>query len=428
MGVTESRPSNSTFIPSHITPKNSTYIKKDLGLTVLPSSISFNELPVCNHPNNRFCDSPKSHCRQQFVKLNNNTVHSYEYSISFKPDPRYELNITPSKGLIKKGEIISISISLKTICTLNISIPVIIYSKRRSSKVPIQTNLEIRISSLESEYLDYSEFRFKETIFNGNHALLRKAIYRGRAVAVKVYQESSNQYWDRLLFDRERKFLKKSQGKHTVNYIGVCLVQGSPICLVMEFVNGGTLHQFIMNKKRTLTENSKRLLALNIVSALRDIHSRGIYHRDLKASNIMVRNFTPDLSNIELVLVDFGASSSEEERLRLSDSYDAPGTVTHQAPEGFISTYYSLEKADTYSVGILMWQIFMQQVPFYGISDQEVKDNVLQGKRPFISKHSIPKDIRHLIQKCWNPDPEKRPDLSIVYEALKSSLQPNQSS
>jgi len=98
-----------------------------------------------------------------------------------------------------------------------------------------------------------------------------------------------------------------------------------------------------------------------------------------------------------------------------------PGTVRWSAPEVLISETYS-EFADVYSLGIVLWEMYACKIPFLGISDFEVFNQIKAGRRPSPIPKNCPNSIAKLMNQVWNQSASKRPQFTKVIEELEKSL------
>jgi serine/threonine protein kinase len=158
-----------------------------------------------------------------------------------------------------------------------------------------------------------------------------------------------------------------------------------------------------------------RNIATGIAKGLQHLHENNIVLRDLKPSNVGF-----DKSGC-LKLFDLGLARE----IHNIGERDIAGTLSYLAPEIFMGQTASL-KSDIYSFGILLWELITLKRAFKKFSgcQKQFKENVLVGSwRPPVS--SIPsKALRQLITDCWDPDPEKRPDITQVLEVLNSMESP----
>ena len=102
------------------------------------------------------------------------------------------------------------------------------------------------------------------------------------------------------------------------------------------------------------------------------------------------------------------------------------GSLRYMAPEVALSKPYN-EKVDIYGFGIIFYQIVTGVIPFLGLTKDEFYSKVVHKNfRPPI-KHDdyyreirIHEELRTLIQKCWNENPNIRPSATEIYELLES--------
>ena len=115
--------------------------------------------------------------------------------------------------------------------------------------------------------------------------------------------------------------------------------------------------QFITYKKIDFKFSLKQKLEIShsIASALKYLHDMNIIHRDLKSQNLFLGK------DLKICLADLGIS-----RVRSVRMTKGMGTPRYMAPELLQGNSYS-EKADVYSFGILLWELFHEVVPFIEI-------------------------------------------------------------
>jgi serine/threonine protein kinase len=78
------------------------------------------------------------------------------------------------------------------------------------------------------------------------------------------------------------------------------------------------------------------------------------------------------------------------------------------------------EKADVYSLGIIIWEILSLQRPFDLYNVQDMHERVIQGdERPPLDEN-WPSDLKILLQNCWSSSSSKRPDARYVEATLKA--------
>ncbi|KAG0555597.1 hypothetical protein KC19_12G180600 [Ceratodon purpureus] len=156
------------------------------------------------------------------------------------------------------------------------------------------------------------------------------------------------------------------------------------------------------------------------------LHSRGVAHRDLKATNVLV----PDLLGcLDVKIADFGvAQLVDKKRSRLG-----VGTGFWMAPEvsawkrpGIKDApgvgFSDLNAADVYSFAMTCYEVVTGKVPMQDHVREEglevVRLKVIEGLRP-----ALPSDLdislRRLIEECWAADPAKRPTFSTICERLQ---------
>ena len=134
--------------------------------------------------------------------------------------------------------------------------------------------------------------------------------------------------------------------------------------LVMEYVEGGSLHNYLKENFSSLNWQDKCRLAFQLASAIECLHKSGIVHNNLHPNNVLVQQNS-------IKLADFGLGK------RIKNTYQiSVDTIPYNDPGGFSSgkekQLEKLKKSDIYSVGVLFWELSSGKIPFadeeYGLS------------------------------------------------------------
>lgn len=242
-------------------------------------------------------------------------------------------------------------------------------------------------------------------------------------------------------FETEAAVLCRLRHPHIVRFLGSG--HQPRRFLVLELLDGGSLSHAlgvrVDKDQRSWRKYFSYLDALRLARAMADglcyLHSHWhesitIVHRDLKPDNI---GFTRD-GNIKIF--DFGLCSvvrSAKQGVgteRQPDTYEMTGntgTLRYMAPEVALARPYN-QSVDTYSFGIILWQIAKGRVPFAGMGRRTYMENVVVGgERPRLDR-SWPKPFCNLLQRCWHEDYTMRPRFAEIKSELDALILSEESS
>lgn len=158
----------------------------------------------------------------------------------------------------------------------------------------------------------------------------------------------------------------------------------------------------------------------DIANALHYLHSKSIVYRDLKPDNL---GFDIDGT---LKLFDFGLAKRMNTVEKIGDGMylltGNTGSLRYMAPEVAKGEPYN-QRVDTYSFGMLFWQICSLQTPFAGMSARTHADKVVQkGHRPRPDR-SWPLSWIDIMTRSWDPEASKRPDFEEIVKFLDMQVE-----
>lgn len=154
---------------------------------------------------------------------------------------------------------------------------------------------------------------------------------------------------------KELEILMMLQHQNVVSTYGLEEVDGLGCCIVMEYVDGVTLRDWLQGKT---TRQARRRVARELIDAVRYIHSKGVVHRDLKPENILV---TRNGENIKLI--DFGLADTDGHAVLKQPA----GTSRYMSPEQKVKAEADARN-DIYSLGIIMEQMDLGRSYLYIIN------------------------------------------------------------
>jgi serine/threonine-protein kinase len=170
-------------------------------------------------------------------------------------------------------------------------------------------------------------------------------------------------------FEREAVAAGHIQSPHVVAATDFGRLPGGSFFLVMEYVNGRTLRTVL--EQGALEAECALHVLHGIVSALHAAHSLGIVHRDMKPENIMLMERDGDPNFVKVLdfgiaKVDgFGGGSRGGDSKALTQVGAVIGTPEYMSPEQALGQAVDA-RADLYSVGVILFEMFTGQCPFGG--------------------------------------------------------------
>ncbi|PWT88905.1 MAG: hypothetical protein C5B54_09840 [Acidobacteria bacterium] len=174
----------------------------------------------------------------------------------------------------------------------------------------------------------------------------------------------------------------------------------------MEYIEGKTLSHLMAEKGRLDPQLGISIMS-QVLEGLEEAHHAGIIHRDLKPQNIMVNDRN------HAWIMDFGISISNEVS-RVTQTGVVVGTVYYMAPEQLDGKEIDA-RADIYSIGVILYQMFTEKLPFQGTTSKEF--NPMQqmlaqlhstATRPSEIIPNFPPELEKIILRALEKNPDKR--------------------
>uniref|UniRef100_A0A671P8V3 Tyrosine-protein kinase receptor n=1 Tax=Sinocyclocheilus anshuiensis TaxID=1608454 RepID=A0A671P8V3_9TELE len=242
-------------------------------------------------------------------------------------------------------------------------------------------------------------------------------------VAVKTLPEVCSEQ-DELDFLMEALIISKFSHQNIVRCIGVSL-QALPRFILLELMAGGDLKSFLRETRPRL-EHPSSLTMVDLLNIARDI-ARGcqyleenqFIHRDIAARNCLLTCKGPGgVAKIG----DFGMARDIYRASYYRKGGRAMLPVKWMPPEAFMEGIFT-SKTDTWSFGVLLWEIFsLGYMPYPSRSNQEVLEFVTNGGRMDPPKN-CPGPVYRIMTQSWQHQPEDRPNFSTILERVDYCLQ-----
>ncbi|MFO0675792.1 MAG: protein kinase [Polyangiaceae bacterium] len=224
-------------------------------------------------------------------------------------------------------------------------------------------------------------------------------------------------------FLREAKLAAKLKSDHTVRVFDVGRTEDGAPYMAMEFLVGGDLEEEL-RRRGPLPPREVADWIQQAVAALAEAHVLGIVHRDLKPSNLFLA--TRRRTKIVKVL-DFGISKLETEKasLSLTSTRAILGSPLYMSPEQIRSSRSVDHRSDLWSLGVVMYQLLTDQLPFMTEEDsvgelfgliQHTEPRPLRAVRP-----EIDPGLEAIVMHCLKKNRDERfPDVGKLAEALQA--------
>ncbi len=207
------------------------------------------------------------------------------------------------------------------------------------------------------------------------------------------------------------------------NIVAIYDVRSLPdlIYIVMELIEGETLLHTIQRSGSRLAVRDALRLGYQVARALAHAHEKGIVHRDVKPSNIMVG------LDGDAKLIDFGlAKNLHELSLGITSDGETLGTVGYMAPEQVRTAREADHRADVYGLGATLFHCLAGRPPFLARSEAQLMEELERSAPPLELLVGVPLSVVTFIVKLMQRRPEDRfqspPELLAAMEALVTEL------
>jgi eukaryotic-like serine/threonine-protein kinase len=247
-----------------------------------------------------------------------------------------------------------------------------------------------------------AQYRILEKLGEGGMGVVYKAedLKLTRIVALKFLPHALH------TSEPERaRFLQEARAAAILNHPNICTIHDiqehdGQQFIVMEYVEGVTVKSKIENGRLRMEDGIR--YALEIGEALKEAHSKGIVHRDVKAENIMVN------ARDQIKVMDFGLAKLKGS-LKLTQTSSTVGTLAYMAPEQLHGGEIDA-RSDIFSFGVLLFEMFTGRLPFKGEHEAAIMYSIVNEPPESLLKYhpELPAELERIIDRALEKTPEDR--------------------
>ena len=187
------------------------------------------------------------------------------------------------------------------------------------------------------------------------------------------------------------------------------------VYIAYEYVAGRTLREAM--RAGDLRDGQAIEAAAQILDGLAHAHGRGIVHRDVKPSNVLLAEH----EDISVRLLDFGLAQFDEAET-LTAVGDVPGTLAYISPER-LRGEEACSASDVWAVGILLWEALAAKHPFWGVPLPQMAGTIESGCPPLVAERpDLPKRLLGAISHALAQEPARRPPAAALAKELRAAL------
>ncbi len=245
----------------------------------------------------------------------------------------------------------------------------------------------------------------------GNYRIVRRIADRGVVQSYEaIHQHLKRKTFLKVYLGGDASLLQRFEREASIvaSITSDALVQiydfgedGGRYFIAMEFVEGENLESYW--QRPSLTLHHKIALAYRIARSVAVLHQHGIVHRDLKPANILVT------TDGQVKITDFGLAT-QESLSAITHGEGMLGTPLYMAPEQ-INNLPPTPAVDVFALGIIFYQLFSGNHPFYAEQMSTVLANILTLEPEDLSRKvpELPTEVSRLVARMLQKNPEQRP-------------------
>ncbi|XP_022596337.1 mitogen-activated protein kinase kinase kinase 20 isoform X1 [Seriola dumerili] len=252
--------------------------------------------------------------------------------------------------------------------------------------------------------IKFDDILFYENCGGGSFGSVYRArwISQDKEVAVKKL----------LKIENEAEILSVLSHRNIIQFYGA-IVEAPNYGIVTEYASGGSLYDYLSSDKSEDMDMGQIMTwAADIARGIHYLHSEApvkVIHRDLKSRNVVLA------ADKVLKICDFGASKFLTHTTHMS----LVGTFPWMAPEVIQSLPVS-ETCDTFSYGVVLWEMLTREIPFKGLEGLQVAWLVVEKNERLTIPSGCPVSFAELMRNCWAAEPKERPMFKQILSTLES--------
>ncbi|XP_034740919.1 mitogen-activated protein kinase kinase kinase 20 isoform X2 [Etheostoma cragini] len=250
----------------------------------------------------------------------------------------------------------------------------------------------------------FDDIHFYENCGGGSFGSVYRArwISQDKEVAVKKL----------LKIENEAEILSVLSHRNIIQFYGA-IVEAPNYGIVTEYASGGSLYDYLSSDESEGMDMGQIMTwATEMARGMHYLHSEApvkVIHRDLKSRNVVVA------ADKVLKICDFGASKFLTHTTHMS----LVGTFPWMAPEVIQSLPVS-ETCDTFSYGVVLWEMLTREIPFKGLEGLQVAWLVVEKNERLTIPSGCPASFAELMRNCWATEPKERPIFKQILSTLES--------
>ncbi|ELP90162.1 tyrosine protein kinase ITK/TSK, putative [Entamoeba invadens IP1] len=347
----------------------------------------------------------------------NKTDCTYKLNVETAESPKYELTVDNNKFTLKKGDHITIKVTLlfHQYATMGLTGQVQFHLKKKAlmGGEIVSRALRFQLEGIVPAYNDKDlvkasdEEQFRVGMING----VLSTVKNESVVAFKYNIEDKYEKDD---YEFIQNVYRDIHHPDILGMTGIILASSTIL------LDGDTVSdlQTLMEKEKMGIPFLLRCCS-DCANALMYLSSHNIIHRNVKPSKLRVVHH--DITNEGKCTVKLHDLTTIFKLRKGEVLKKSPGTYQYMAPEVMEMREHGLP-IDVYSFGMTMIHIFTNEVPYKDLSNAQIQQKVCAGERPAINPTQFPNGMPELIQLCLKDVPTERPSFSTIVAKLNDII------